>query len=413
MLQTEKKKLFYGYVIALSSFFVLMIVWGAQYTFGVFFKPVLTDLAWTRAVISGAYSLNMVMIGVFGVVAGRLSDRFGPRIVVTVCGSFMGVSYLLMSQISSVWQIYVFYGVLASIGTAGSWIPLLSTVARWFVRRRGLITGLVASGIGIGTIIMPPLSNLLISSYGWRVSYAVIGVISLVMVVVAAQFLKHSPGQMNCLPDGDREVRPNEHNRKLRANGFILQKAARTRQFWMLCAVYFGLGICLYTVMVHIVPDATDTGISAAGAATILSFVGGTSILSKIGMGNAIDRFGNKPVAILVSVLMLGSFVWLQFASGLWMFYVFAFIFALGYGGFAAFQSPFAAEYFGLKEHGMIFGWLMSAVYMGGAVGPLVAGLIFDTTGKYNLVFMTCAVISVISLVVAWGVKPLRDRTPA
>ena len=115
-----------------------MMVYGAQYSFGVFFKPLLAEFGWTRAVTSGVYSLYMVLQGFLGIIAGRLTDRFGSRLVVTVCGLFLGAGYLLMSQIGAVWQIYLFYGILASIGAAGGWVPLLSTVARWFVKGRGL-----------------------------------------------------------------------------------------------------------------------------------------------------------------------------------------------------------------------------------------------------------------------------------
>lgn len=167
----SRPRFFYGYAILLASFLILMTVWGTQYSFGVFFKPVSSEFGWTRAETAGAYSLNMVLAGVFGILAGRLSDRFGARLVVTVCGLLMGLGYLLMSRIGAVWQMYLFYGVLASIGIAGMVVPLLSTVARWFIKRRGLTTGIAASGIGVGTVIMPPLASQLISSHGWRTSY--------------------------------------------------------------------------------------------------------------------------------------------------------------------------------------------------------------------------------------------------
>ena len=131
----SKPGIFYGYVITLCSFLILMIMWGSQYCFGVFFKPMLNEFGLSRAVLSGAYSLNLAVQAVSGILAGKLSDRYGPRLVVTVCGSCLGISYLLMSQVQMAWQIYAFFGILSSIGVAGSWVPLVSTIARWFFTR--------------------------------------------------------------------------------------------------------------------------------------------------------------------------------------------------------------------------------------------------------------------------------------
>ncbi len=201
----KQRRFFYGNIIVLASFLVVMIAWGTQYSFGVFFKPVLNEFGWTRAETSGAYSLSIVLLGFFGIIAGRLSDKYGPRLVVTGCGLLLGLGYILMSQLSAIWQIYLFYGVLASIGVAGSWVPLLSTIARWFVRRRGLASGIVAAGIGIGTIILPLLANKLISLYNWRTSFIIFGIISLVVYVVVAQFLRRDPAQMGLLAYGAQQ----------------------------------------------------------------------------------------------------------------------------------------------------------------------------------------------------------------
>lgn len=402
----KKPRSFYGYAIVSASFLVLMIVYGTQYSFGVFFKPVLAEFGWSRAVTSGAYSLYTFLQGAFAIIAGRLNDRFGPRVVVSVCGVFMGVGYLLMSQTNAVWQIYVFYGALASIGAAGSWVPLLSTVARWFVRRRGLMTGIVTSGIGAGTMIMPPLANQLISSYNWRTSYIIVGSIALVATVITAQFLRRDPSQMGQTAYGTDAIETG--NADLEIRGLSLQEAVRTRQFWMISIALFAASFCLQTVMVHIVPHATDLGISAVAAATILSVIGGVSIGSKIGMGSAIDRVGNKPIMVVVAVLLTIAFIWLEFARGAWMLYLFAVVFAVGYGGMAAVQSPVVAEFFGLKAHGAIFGIAFVILATGGAIGPLIAGRIFDTSGSYYPAFMACVALGIVGLIMASLLKPIR-----
>ena len=397
---------FYGYAIVLASFVISMIVWGTQYSFGVFFKPIMNEFGWTRAATSGAYSLSMVVIGAFGIFSGRLSDRFGPRLVVTVGGLLIGLGYLLISRITSIWQIYLFYGVLTSVGLAGMWVPLLSTVARWFVKRRGLASGIAVSGIGVGTAIMPPLANQLISNHSWRTSYVIIGSIVLAATVIIAQFLRRDPNQMGLLAYGDDSV--NADSPDLGIQAFSLQEAIRARQFWIICVMFLCGGFGTQTVMVHIVPHATDIGVSAASAATILSVIGILSIGSRIGMGSIVDRIGGSRVMTIVFALMSLSFLWLLLANELWMLYLFAVAFAVAYGGFTAVLSPIVAEFFGITAHGAVLGLAAFAVGIGDATGSLVAGRIFDMSGSYYLAFTLCAILGVAGIVLSVSSKAAR-----
>ena len=154
-----KPEFFYGYIVVVAAFLIMVAIFGLYYCFGIFFDPMLLEFGWTRAMTSGAFSLSMVVYGLLNVAVGGLTDRFGPRMVVTICGLLIGLGYLLMSQISAVWQLYLFYGVIIGAGMGGSFIALLSSVARWFVKRRGMMTGIVMAGIGIGTLIGPPVAS--------------------------------------------------------------------------------------------------------------------------------------------------------------------------------------------------------------------------------------------------------------
>ena len=136
-------RFFYGYIIAVAGLVIMMAMFSTRYAFGVFLKPVQSDFGWSRAMISGAFSLSMIMEGLVGIAMGVLNDKFGPRIVLTVCGSLVGLGCLLMSQIAAGWQLYLFFGVIIGTGMSGAWIPLTSTIARWFVLRRGIMTGFV------------------------------------------------------------------------------------------------------------------------------------------------------------------------------------------------------------------------------------------------------------------------------
>ena len=380
------------------SFLILMIVWGAQYSFGVFFKPMLNEFGLSRAELSGAYSIGLVIQSVACIFTGKLCDKYGPRFVVTICGSLLGISYVVMSQVQAIWQIYIIFGVFVSIGVAGTWVPLLSTITRWFVVRRGLMSGITSAGVGAGVMLVPPLSSYFISNFGWRTSYIMIGLTVMILVIASAQMLKRDPSEI-----GQSALGMSAHHDD-HALHFTFKEALASMQFWLICGVFLMMGSCLQSILVHIVPHATDVGIAEVTAATIISVIGGVSIISKVSLGVVIDRVGNKPVAIMIASLMLVAFIVIQLSDTLWVLYLFAVIFAFGYGGFAAIQSPYLAELFGLKYHGTIFGFTIFIIGLG-AFGPFIAGKIFDATSSYRLAFVIMAIMSVLAILLALGIK--------
>jgi len=401
-------KLYYGWFIVLSAFLVLLIIGGTMYSFGVFFQPLLDEFGWTRAMTSGAFALYMVLHGCFYLVTGRLTDKYGPRIIMTVCSIFLGASYLLMSQITSIWQLYLFYGVMMSIGASGGWVPMLSVVARWFVKKRGMVTGIVASGIGLGTLIIPPVARWLISAYDWRFSYIVMGSVALVVTMIAAQFLRRDPGEMGLAPYGADETSDDSLNSA--GEGVSFQEVLRRRQFWTICLAMFGFGYCLQTVMVHIVLYATEVGVSAVSAATILACIGGASIAGRPIMGAAGDRIGNKLAIVIGFTIISAALLWLLIARELWMFYLFASFFGFAYGSIAVLQSPLVAELFGLRSHGIIFGAITFSITIGGAIGPVLAGYIFDVTGSYNLAVIICIVLILVTWILTLLLRPTYNK---
>jgi len=394
--------------VVVATFFIQVVAFGVYSAFGVFFKPVLAEFGWTRAMTSGAFSLSMIISGLLGIVMGGLTDRLGPRIVLTLCGSLLGLGYLLMSQIGAVWQLYLFYGVIIGIGMSGTVVPLLSTVAKWFLKRRSMITGIVLTSSGIGTLIAPPVVSRLISAYDWRVSYIILGSVVLVVVVLAAQFLKRDPVQMGQIPYGESVGR--EQELKSETGGFSLKEAVYASQFWVVFAMFFCTAFCTFTVMVHIIPHTTDLGISATTAANILAAIGGVNIISRVVLGSAADRIGNRQVYIIGFILMSAAFFWLVPATQIWMLYLFAVIFGLAHGGTGTLSSPLVAGLFGLSSHGLIFGVLGLGITIGGAVGPFVAGYIFDVTGSYQLAFLVCAAIGTAGLILAVLLTPIRGK---
>jgi len=401
--EDRKAKFFYGYIVVVACFVITTVMFGTMYTFGVFFKPLLAELGGTRVVTSGAYSLCFLLFGFFGMIAGSLTDRFGPRLVITGCGLFLGLGYLLMSQASAIWQLYLFFGVIVGVGMGGAFVPLVSTVSRWFVKRRGMMTGIVVAGIGFGTIIMPPVANRLISALGWSTSYIILGIIALVVIIPAAQFLRRDPAQMGQLPDGGAEAKAQNSN--LVAQDFTLRRAIHTRQFWMVAAMFLCFGFALQTIIMHIDPHATDLGIPSASAAVVLSVIGGGSIAGRVVMGSAADRIGNKLVLIICFILLSIALVWLLAAKELWMLYLFAAIFGFAYGGLVAMTSTIVAELFGIGSLGIILGFISLSHSVGGFIGPMAAGRIFDVTQSYTPAFVVCAGLSVIGVVLALLLK--------
>ena len=246
----------------------------------------------------------------------------------------MGVGNLLMSQVTALWQLYLFYGVMVGVGMSAADVPIVATIVRWFVKRRGMMTGITKMGAGIGIMVVPLLANWIISDYGWRSAYIVIGTIALVVIVVMALLFKRDPSQIGALPDGATEVEATESSINIRQ--FSVKEAMATRQFWIFSGAWFSFMFCMQAVAVHIVPHVTDLGISATMAATIVSVIGGFSLLGRFVLPSLSDNLGTKSAYLITFSLLAVSLVWLQFAWEAWMFYLFASLDGIAYGsGFA------------------------------------------------------------------------------
>ena len=408
MTEDKQPRFFYGYVIVLASFPVIAIMWGTMYSFGVFFESILTEFGWPRATTSIAYSLAMLMGGLLSIGTGKLNDRFGPRLVMTGCGISLGLGYLLMSQVSSLWQLYLLYGALIGIGMSGAWVPLLSTIAHWFVRRRGMVTGITVSGLSLGIMIIPPIVSQLIAAYGWRTAYVVTGIIALLLIVSASQLLKRDPSQIGQLAYGEEKVAL--ENSKLEIKGFSLQEAIHTQQLWMLYIMYFSFLFCVGTIAVHMVIHATGLGLSRTGAASILTVYGGGSIFGRLTVGTASDKIGTRRASTTSLILMSAALLWLTTAQDAWMLYPIAAIFGFGYGGFTALMSLMPAELFGLRSLGVILGFILFGAEIGEAIGPVLAGHIFDITNSYQMAFLISTAVALTGTIMTLLVKPIHQE---
>ena len=201
-----KARYFYGYNIVAAGFIIQGVCIGAMFAYGVFFKELQAEFGWSRTIIAGASSLAFLIMGGVGVLAGRLNDRIGPRLLVAASAGFLGLGYLLMSRMQFPWQLYLMYGVLAGIGFSVHDVITLSTVARWFVKRRGMMSGIVKVGTGCGQLLGPMMATFLLAAFGWRNSIIIIGILILFALVAAAQVMRRDPRGMGLLPDGGSDM---------------------------------------------------------------------------------------------------------------------------------------------------------------------------------------------------------------
>jgi len=383
-----------------------------MFAYGVFFPALEAEFGWSRAMISGASSLSFVVMGVLAILAGKWNDKIGPRVLITVSALFFGVGYGAMSQLQAPWELFLFYGVLVGIGYSTHDVVTLSTIARWFQRRRGAMTGIAKVGTGVGQLLVPLMAAMLIAAYGWRDAALLLGAGSLLLLVASAQFMRRDPRGEGQYPDGV-EVASAAGANSSHEIGMSLAEASATRQFWILCAVQLSVFFCLMTVMIHIVPHATDLGVAPAVAATILSTIGAVSIAGRLTIGTLIDRLGGRRSLCICFVVLLSSFVLLQVAEAPWMLFVFAAVYGFAHGGFFTVMSPTLAEYFGTGSHGVIFGIVLFSGTIGGATGPLLAGKLFDMSGNYDVIFMILTAFGVVGLLLASALTPIEGKVAA
>ena len=407
---TSKSGIFYGWVIVAVGGIILLLEWGFQYSYGVFFTELCEEFNWTRTMVSGAYSLFMFWHSVIYLLAGRLNDKFGPRSTLAISIIALSVGYALMSLINAPWQLYIFYGIIIGTGGGFGYLPVTSTVSRWFVKRRGMALGITTAGIGIGTLALAPFAQFLISEFDWRASYLIIAGILFVIGLPISRLMRLQPSEKGLLPDGMEGVVEEEHNNSPSAVDFTLKQAIRTKAFLLLFAMNVFLTFALQMVMVHLKAYATDVDITPMVAATALGLVGGASILGRIAIGIASDKIGRKRSFFIASFLMAVMMLWLLQARQPWQFYLFSVIFGFGYGSWIPLFPAIIADWFGTKFHGTIFGVIMVAPGIGGAIGPLLAGHISDVTGSYDIAIMIGAAVLFITAACSFAIKGPQEK---
>jgi MFS family permease len=400
-----KRRFFYGYYIVLASFFIMVAYSGARSAFGIFFNPMAGEFDWSATALSTAFSISIIMDGLLGIFMGRFADRVGPRIVLTVAGLLMALGFFLMSRVTSIWQMYLAYGLLVGTGMGGVFVPLITSLARWFIARRSTMNGIVLAGMGIGQLITPPIANWLILTVDWERSFVILS-IAIFTIAIFAQLLRKSPAEVGQKPYN----RPTSSQFRLdpESRNYTLKEASRTIGFWVVFFMFFCIGFSGISLAVHLVPHIIDLGMSGSTGASILAAVGGANIFGRLSMGAVADKIGNKRVNIICFVMMLLMLVWLIFIGQTWEFVVFALLFGFGQGGVSLTMAPIIADLFGLKSHGLIYGSIGFGAMVGGTAGPILMGYIFDATGGYQMAFIISSILAAAG--VALAITLLRAR---
>jgi MFS transporter, OFA family, oxalate/formate antiporter len=376
-----------------------MVMVGPRISYGVFIKPITAEFEWSRALISGAFSVSAIVLGISGVLMGWINDRVGPRIVVTISGILTGSGLMLMYFTHSTWQLYLFYSVIFGLGMGGLITPQISTITRWFVSRRNTMLGLLMAGGGLGGIIGPPVITWLVYTYNWRTAFLFAGMGVFILVVLLAQFLKRDPSQTGQVP----YQKGNEKHRKALSviKELSLNQAVHTRKFWLFSFMMFCMGFCGVTIQVHLAPLAIDRGISATNAAIILSAINMAITGGSFGVGLIADKIGSRKILIICQCLFLGVMLFLFPVNSALALGIIAILMFLGFGGMAVLQGTIIAELFGLKSNGIILGGINLIYTVGSSLGAWIAGLVFDSTGNYFWIFLICGFLCITSLIMA------------
>ncbi|MFC1935081.1 MFS transporter [Chloroflexota bacterium] len=376
---------------------------GIRSSFGVFFKSIESTFDFTRTTTSTFSSLLSLLGGVFAFLTGWLLDKYGPRVVVLLMGVITGLSLVLTSQTNSSWQLFITYSLLLSIGVGGSYVVLTSVVSRWFRERRGLALGIAGSGAQFGLVIMAPFATYLIANFDWRTAYLIIGVIAWLVIIPLSRLFIGNARRVPVIPDG--VIPPLESVQNVEETviptGLSLMRASKTISFWIITLIHMSIAICISLIITHLVPHATDIGISAIEAAIVISVFGVSGIPGRVIAGSVSDRIGIKLSATICLFLQVGALLSLIWAEELWMLYLTAVVLGLGNGGLSSLMGLIVGDTFGLRQIGTILGALSIGFGVAAAVGPTIGGIIFDVYNSYSVAFLVAAIfLFVVALLV-------------
>ena len=374
-----------GWYVVAGAFLILTFGFGSVYSFGTFFAPLQDAFGASRASVSAAFSLAVLTLFIIGPVTGTLADRLGSRALVAGGTALVGIGLVVASFAQALWQVQAAFAVCIGVGVGMSYVPAAGAVQKWFDRRRGLASGIAIAGIGVGTLVVPPIGAALIEAIEWRPAFLVIG-LSVAVAGGAAGLLVNNPSE-----DRGSQVVANP-----RHQGIGLAAAVRSRPLLLMFTGFLLASLGMYTPIAHLVPYAEDRGISPQSAALLLSLLGVGSAVGRFAIGAAADRIGRwRGLGLSFAGIGLSSLVWLV-SDGLAGLGAFAVLLGLSWGGAVALAPSVMADYFGTRAVSGIIGVLYAGVGVGALVGPVIAGLVFDLWESYTVAIAYSAIAPVL-----------------
>ena len=369
---------------------------GLHASFGVFYVALLDNFGWSRGMTAGVYSVNLVVDAILSPVVGHLLDRHGPKKIVGIGCLILASGLWLSSQINSLWQFYVFFGLVSAVGLSFmGMVPHVVLVSEWFSSKRALALGVVYSATGVGIMLMVPTTQWLISRLGWAWIFQVLAALVLLLLTpLALAFYRHGPHFGG---------KPRDHTEP--QNQWTARLALRSLQFWLL---FFGRVVAssgTLVVVTHQVAHVVDVGYSRIFAATVFGLMGITSAFGRLIFGYIADIFSKRTayvLNILTAVVGIGGLMAARDPSQPWLLYVYLLFFGVAFGSRAVILSALAVDIFSGKGFGSIFGFAAISVGIGGALGSWLGGVLYDVTGSYLTSFVYSITVLAISVLSIW-----------
>lgn len=398
--------MFRGWYVVAAAFAVTFVGFGSAYTFSAFLEPLQRDFGASRGSISLVFSIAGFLYFALGIVSGPLADRIGSR-PLAVAGMILTAAGLAAASAArSLVEVYLAYGLGVGVGVGCAYVPAIGAVQRWFVRRRGFASGLAVSGIGLGTLAMPPLASLLIGSVGWRGAYLVLGAIALVLGGGLSLLIENDPKDRGLGPDGDP---PRANRAGTDAAGASVREAVRSTRF---VGLYVSCLVCsfgAFVPFVHLVPYARDHGVAASSAALLLGMIGAGSTAGRFALGALADRMGRDRSLTMVLIGMAFAMAIWAVAANVWALAAFAFVYGAFYGGWVAVLPAVVMDHFGGRNVSGIIGMLYTSVAFGTLVGPSAAGFAYDASHSYALPILLSAAANIVAALIVVVMLPRSE----
>ena len=406
---SKKKTIFYGWIIVACVFVILLLAFGSAYSFSTFFESLQMEFGTSRSSVSFVFSIAGFLYFSLSPLSGQIADRFGSRRVIIFGVIVISISLLLSSRAKTMWQIYAAYSFGIGIGIGFAYAPSMGVVQRWFVKRRGLASGLAVMGIGLGTLGIPIFSAALIHWSDWRTAYLVMSILVFTCGVSAAILIAESPERRGLAPDGDvieaDALNTPQETFKPEATSIreiSLKDALHTKPFWLLYAGSFSFGLGLFIPFVHLIPFTNDLGLPNATGVMLFSLIGVGSIVGRLLLGSIADKLGRRQSLAAMYVGAAAIFAWWLVAANVWQLAIFAIIYGACYGGYVAILPAVTADYFSGPKISGIIGMIYTSVAVGNLIGPTIAGFIFDLVQSYTIPIFASMITSFFAAVCAF-----------